>query len=62
MRIQAIKINIKINNETEYSPEVDSHIYGQLTFIKDAKTIEQGNDDLFKNEVVKIEYPYAKIK
>jgi hypothetical protein len=43
------------------TPEIDTYTYGPWIYIKDAKTIIHGNDDLFK-WCCEIEYPYVKIK
>ena len=40
-------MEIQTQNKTE-SPEINSYIYGQLTFDKGSKTIQQGNNNFFK--------------
>lgn len=41
------------------TPEIDTNTYGPLIFIRGAKMIKYGNDDLYK-WCRKTEYPYGK--
>jgi len=41
------------------SPEIKSHVYGQLIFDKGSMSIQQGKDSLFINGCRKTEQPHA---